>query len=78
MAEIPIQRTAGRNVWPWVIGAVIVIALLWYLFGRQTGVTTTRTTTDTTVTITPAPAPAGTTPAGTTPAGTTPAARPNP
>lgn len=34
MAEIPIRRKEGRNIWPLLIGLVAVVAVLWFLFAR--------------------------------------------
>lgn len=35
MAEIPIQRKEGRNIWPLLIGLLLLLAVLWYIFGRR-------------------------------------------
>lgn len=35
MAEIPIQRKEGRNIWPWLIGLLVLLLILWFLFGRN-------------------------------------------
>jgi putative membrane protein len=35
MAEIPIQRKEGRNIWPILLGLLVLLALLWFLFGRN-------------------------------------------
>jgi hypothetical protein len=50
VAEIPIQQKRGGGIWPWIIGAIAVLLLLWLLFGRSsdnapapTGPDTTRT-----------------------------------
>ena len=34
MAEIPIRRKEGRNIWPLLIGLVALVAVLWFLFAR--------------------------------------------
>lgn len=34
MAEIPIQRKEGRNVWPMLLGLLLVLAVVWFLFAR--------------------------------------------
>lgn len=73
MAEIPIQRKEGRNIWPWVIGAIVLLALLWFLFGRQRGDTTAATTTDSTATMMAPAAPGSTAVAPGAPATSTPA-----
>lgn len=84
MADIPIQRKEGHSFWPWLIGILIVIAVIWFLFARR-NTTPTTTMTDTTATMAaPAPgaAPAttapGTAPATGAPATGTPAPAPNP
>jgi putative membrane protein len=35
MAEIPIQRKEGRNIWPILIGLLLLLGILWWLFGRN-------------------------------------------
>ena len=35
MAEIPIQPKRGGGIWPWVIGAIAILLLLWLLLGRS-------------------------------------------
>ncbi|MFL5617248.1 MAG: hypothetical protein ACJ79A_02505 [Gemmatimonadaceae bacterium] len=35
MADIPIQRKEGRNIWPLLIGLLLLVAVLWFVFGRQ-------------------------------------------
>ncbi|MEJ7761073.1 MAG: hypothetical protein WKF55_15940 [Gemmatimonadaceae bacterium] len=34
MAEIPIQKKAGGSMLPWLLGALLLAAVLWFLFGR--------------------------------------------
>ena len=34
MADIPIQRKEGRNIWPMLLGLLALLAALWFLFGR--------------------------------------------
>ena len=34
MADIPIQRKEGRNIWPMLIGLLALLAALWFIFGR--------------------------------------------
>ena len=34
MAEIPIRRKEGRNIWPLLIGLVALAAVLWFVFAR--------------------------------------------
>lgn len=75
MADIPIQRKEGNNIWPWIIGLIVILAIAWFLFARNRNtVPATTTLTDSTGTMaTPyvAPAPGTTTPV--TPAPGTPA-----
>jgi len=71
MADIPIERKAHRSVWPWVIGIIVLLIILWLLFGRNRGANTATTNGADTVLTTP-PA-TGTTPATTAPAATAPA-----
>ena len=40
MADIPIQRREGRNIWPMVIGLLVLAAALWFIFMRDTGTDT--------------------------------------
>ena len=40
MAEIPIQRKEGRNIWPMLIGLILLAAVLWYVFTRRNGADT--------------------------------------
>jgi len=35
VAEIPIQRKEGRNIWPLLIGLLVLAAVLWFVFARQ-------------------------------------------
>lgn len=35
MAEIPIQRKQGRNIWPMILGLLALAALAWYLLSRN-------------------------------------------
>ncbi|HKH91171.1 MAG TPA: DUF4142 domain-containing protein [Gemmatimonadaceae bacterium] len=35
MAEIPIQRKEGRNIWPMLLGLLVLLAVLWFIFGRR-------------------------------------------
>ena len=37
MADIPIQRKEGRNIWPLLIGLLVLAAVLWFVFARQRG-----------------------------------------
>ena len=46
MAEIPIERKEGRSIWPWIIGLIIVAALIWYFVSRRNGTVATPGRTD--------------------------------
>jgi putative membrane protein len=35
VADIPIQRKEGRNIWPLLLGLLALVAILWYVFGRR-------------------------------------------
>ena len=35
MADIPIQRKEGRNIWPMLLGLLVLLAALWIIFGRK-------------------------------------------
>ena len=35
MAEIPIRRKEGRNIWPLLIGLIALAAVLWFVFARD-------------------------------------------
>jgi putative membrane protein len=35
VADIPIQRKEGRNIWPLLLGLLALAALLWFVFGRD-------------------------------------------
>jgi len=35
VAEIPIQRKEGRNIWPMLLGLLVLLAVLWFIFGRR-------------------------------------------
>lgn len=35
MAEIPIQEKRKRNIWPLIIGAIVLLLALWLLLGRK-------------------------------------------
>ena len=73
MADIPIQRKEGRNIWPLLIGLLVLAAVLWFVFARQRGPDTAAARADSAAVAAPAvrtDSAAGTT--GTTPATTTP------
>lgn len=40
MAEIRVERKGGRNIWPLIIGVLVVLAILWFVMGRNRGATT--------------------------------------
>ena len=35
MDDIPIQRKEGRNIWPLLIGLLVLAAVLWFVFARN-------------------------------------------
>lgn len=35
MADIPVERKSGATWWLWLIGLMLVIAVLWFWFGRD-------------------------------------------
>lgn len=76
MADIPIQRKEGNNIWPWIIGLIVILAIAWFLFARNRNtVPAGAAMTDSTgVMTTPyvAPAPGTVAPGTTTPGTTTP------
>ena len=48
MAEIPIRRKEGRNIWPLLLGLLVLLAILWYVFGRRNNDTTAAARADST------------------------------
>jgi uncharacterized integral membrane protein len=56
VAEIPIQRKERRTAWPVLIGAIILLAVMWYVFARNS-VQPTVVRADSTAVATPKPAP---------------------
>jgi len=34
VADIPIQRKEGRNIWPLLLGLLVLVGILWFVFGR--------------------------------------------
>ncbi len=34
MAELHVQKKE-TNIWPWIIGLIVVAAVVWYAFGRS-------------------------------------------
>lgn len=83
MADIPIQRKEGRNIWPLLIGLLVIVAVIWFVFARSGTPGTAAARADSAAVAAPAgvtrDSVGGTTttgaPAATTPA-TTPAAAP--
>jgi hypothetical protein len=74
VADIPVQRKEGRNIWPLLIGLLVLAAVLWFVFARQRGPDTAAARADSAAVVTPAVTPdsaAGAT-TGTAPATTTP------
>ena len=45
MAEIDIQRRE-RSAWPWLLGGIVLLTVLWFLFARNTGTDTVATRAD--------------------------------
>lgn len=41
MAEIPIRRKEGRNVWPLLLGLIVLAAVLWFVVARHSTNTAT-------------------------------------
>ncbi len=35
MAEIPVRRKEGRNVWPLLLGLLVLAAVLWFVVVRK-------------------------------------------
>ena len=54
MAEIPIRRKEGRNIWPLLIGLVALAAVLWFVFARPKTDTTAAARADSAAVATPA------------------------
>lgn len=55
MAELHVQRK-DTNIWPWIIGAVLLAAVLWFVFLRaDTRNVTSTNATDSTYQTQPAP-----------------------
>ena len=48
MADIPIQRKEGRNIWPMLLGLLAILAALWFIFGRDNDGDTAASTADST------------------------------
>ncbi|HKP15912.1 MAG TPA: hypothetical protein VJT85_07605 [Gemmatimonadaceae bacterium] len=55
MAEIPIRRKEGRNIWPLLIGLIALAALLWFVFARDKTPDTAAARADSAAAVTPAP-----------------------
>jgi hypothetical protein len=41
VAEIPIRRKEGRNVWPLLLGLIVLAAVLWFVVARHSTNTAT-------------------------------------
>ena len=54
MADIPIQRKEGRNIWPLLIGLLVLAAVLWFVFARQRSPDTAAARADSAAVATPA------------------------
>lgn len=56
MADIKVERKRGPGIWPWIIGLIILLLLLWWLFaGRGDTVTNEIPPADTAVVTDTAP-----------------------
>ncbi len=65
MAELHVQRKE-TNVWPWIIGALLVAAVLWFVFMRSDArEMTTATTADSVYQTQPTPGTPASPPPGT-------------
>ena len=73
MADIPIQRKEGRNIWPLLIGLLVLAAVLWFVFARQRGPDTAAARADSAAVAAPA---VTTDSAGSATTGTAPATAP--
>lgn len=84
MADIPIQRKEGRNIWPLLIGLLVIVAVIWFVFARSGTPGTAAARADSAAVAAPAGvtrdsaggATTGGAPAASTPAATTPATTP--
>jgi hypothetical protein len=47
VAEIPIQHKEGHSIWPWILGLIVLLLIIWFIFGNRGG-TTVASTADTT------------------------------
>jgi hypothetical protein len=47
VAEIPIRRKEGRNVWPLLLGLIVLAAVLWFVVARRSTNTATAVRADT-------------------------------
>jgi hypothetical protein len=43
LAEIPIQRKEGRNIWPLLLGLIVLAAVLWFVVARRDNTNTAAT-----------------------------------
>ncbi len=68
MADINIEKK-GKSILPWIVGGLVIAALLWFLLGRDKNDAVDATSADTTTTPMLSPDTAGT---GGTPLGTIP------
>jgi len=48
VADIPIQRKEGRNIWPLLLGLLALVAILWFVFGRRSTANTAAAPADST------------------------------
>ena len=43
VAEIPVRRKEGRNIWPLLVGLIVLAAVLWFVVARRNTTNTTAT-----------------------------------
>jgi hypothetical protein len=53
VAEIPIRRKEGRNIWPLLIGLIALAAVLWFVFARDSTPDTAAARADSAAVVTP-------------------------
>jgi hypothetical protein len=43
VAEIPIQHKEGHSIWPWILGLIVLLLVIWFIFGNRGGTTVAST-----------------------------------
>jgi hypothetical protein len=71
VAEIPIRRKEGRNIWPLLIGLIALAAVLWFVFARDSTPDTAAARADSAAVVTPGVTPDSAAGTATTPPPTT-------